>query len=775
VRILAAAVALIVSCAAPAQAGQAQHAFEGRPLADALRALQRRGLQIVFSSEIVTPAMRVVAEPRAASARQQLDELLAPHGLEAEAGPGRVIQVVRAKPAAASPSARDLAEARTIGRGKAADRNDPASSEGARTPHRYTDRVTVTGSRTDRVDPGVASEVSLDTRALQSMSSVLQDDPLQAVHALPGVAATDDFRSEFSVRGSPHRQVGMVIDGVATTWLQHMVYGRTDAGSLSMFGSYSVERATLQAGAYPQRYDDRLGAQLDITLREGSRDGRQIRGSVGGTSAAFVAEGPLGRERRGSWIVSARNSYRAWPLRQATPDDVGFAFADAHAKLVYDFSPTQQFTVTAVGGRSTLDTVDEPLLGPLASGTTEAALLTMGWRTTLGSRTAIRQRASVIAQDFVNTRPTGQSAGRRSNRAFAYRGELLRTLFGGTFEAGGEVRQLQGVRHVLADGPAFPSDDFGATWSTRSAYLHVVRAIGRGVSIAGGLRAAGSTLVHENAAAPWILAEWSFEPGWTLNASAGVSEQFPELDAVRSMSGSPALEPEHATHVDVGIGRRLGHGFRWQATVFNRVERDVLRAPNFSPRLMSSVMPGPSDAGRYQNALQGASRGVELLVERTAAGRLSGWVSYAYGKTRQTDIITGEAFWGDFDQRHAINAAGVFSLSDRTSLSLLFRGSSNTPVPGYLAARDGALFVGERLNDVRLPRYARLDVRAQRAFASPGGRMTLFAEMLNVLNRTNLAASSGLIDRFTGEATGFSRSLMTRRASVGAEIRFGER
>lgn len=68
---------------------------------------------------------------------------------------------------------------------------------------------------------------------------------------------------------SPYRHVGMVIDGVATPWLKHTVYGRSDAGSLSMFRSDSIERATLQAGAYPQRYDDRLGAQLDITLREG--------------------------------------------------------------------------------------------------------------------------------------------------------------------------------------------------------------------------------------------------------------------------------------------------------------------------------------------------------------------------------------------------------------------------------------------------------------------------------------------------------------------------
>src|SRR6267142_1810406 len=141
-------------------------------------------------------------------------------------------------------------------------------------------------------------------------------------------------------------------------WMQHSVYGRRDAGSLSMFGSAIVDRAVLQAGAYPRRYDDMLGAQLQLTLREGSRTSKHFSGSAGGMSAAFVGDGPIGADARGSWIVSVRNSYRSWPAKRLTENDAGFAFADAHAKLVYDITPKQQFDVTVLGGRSTLDAVD---------------------------------------------------------------------------------------------------------------------------------------------------------------------------------------------------------------------------------------------------------------------------------------------------------------------------------------------------------------------------------------------------------------------------------
>ena len=94
---------------------------------------------------------------------------------------------------------------------------------------------------------------SVDGSGLQSATSVLQGGGLEAAHAMPGVAAVDDFRTDFSVRGSPYRQIGIVVDGVATHWLQHSVSGRDDAGSVSMFGSDILERATLETGAYPRR------------------------------------------------------------------------------------------------------------------------------------------------------------------------------------------------------------------------------------------------------------------------------------------------------------------------------------------------------------------------------------------------------------------------------------------------------------------------------------------------------------------------------------------
>src|SRR5262245_18853986 len=78
-------VALVLSAYAPPTAAQpaALARYAGRPLIDVLQELQSQRLNIVFSSELVTPDMRVTTEPKSTTARKILDELLRQHGLEA--------------------------------------------------------------------------------------------------------------------------------------------------------------------------------------------------------------------------------------------------------------------------------------------------------------------------------------------------------------------------------------------------------------------------------------------------------------------------------------------------------------------------------------------------------------------------------------------------------------------------------------------------------------------------------------------------------------------
>ena len=86
---------------------------------------------------------------------------------------------------------------------------------------------------------------------------------------------------------------------------------------------------------------------------------------------------------------------------------------------------------------------------------------------------------------------------------------------------------------------------------------------------------------------------------------------------------------------------------------------------------------------------------------------------------------------------------------------------------------DQPLFYGlstER-NALRLPAYSRLDVRADRAFNWSGRRLTVFVDVANILNRTNLRNASYSIDR-AGRVFETTESTMPIVPSGGLVIEF---
>jgi hypothetical protein len=826
---------LASAAARPASVEERQTRYEGRPLADVLRDMQRDGLRVVFSSELVRPEMRVSSEPKSKDARGRLDELLRPFGLGTQPGQNGTILVVRRSPVngAAARTSPVAAPTGTV-RGVVVDVASGAPLEGVvvqllgstltvRTDAKgafalegvaagrqtlyvslvgyalvrpavevkpgesteirvaltggtgtYNESLTVRADRDRGMDVTVPSEQRLGNAEIQNLRGVLADDPVRAVQSLPGVTASDDYRSEFSVRAADFQHTGVSIDGIAVPWPVHAVRGRDDTGSIAIINSDVLDHVTLSSAAYPQRAGSATGAWIDFGIRDGARSGFGLHGAVSATSASAVLEGPIAGGR-GSWIASIRRSYLDWLLRALDFDEnTAFSFLDHQSKVVLGLSDHHQLEVSAVAGRSGLDETEiDPGPNSIAKGDSHTAVVTAGVRSAWGN-VALRQRVAFMSQGFHNTGDFGQVLGDGSWEGVGYQAELWfqpgRRV---AVEAGGDVRHERETRVVREFGQTLPGileprlvDQFsGSSWRS-SGYLHMLWTPSSQLAITPGVRVAHWTLSGETLASPWMQARWCF--GYSaLRAGAGVYQQFPLFEHVLGESGAPDLTRERAVHVDVAFERQLSDGLRWQATLYNRNERGMIRLENSEPTLS-----GTFGAPFYGNALNGSSRGVEFMIARSNLNGLSGWISYAYGHAKYDDTITGESFWGDFDQRHALTVYGQYRLSGRTNLSLKFRGGSNTPLPGYFVERDGALYLGDSRNDVRLPTYARLDLRADRTFHFTKRRLTLFVEVLNVLNRENLGPSDGFVRTRTNEAVGYVERLFPVLPAAGFLIEF---
>ncbi len=256
----------------------------------------------------------------------------------------------------------------------------------------YTERVTVSGSLRRESD-SVPGGTSLYGRELETLRGAVLDDPLRAIQSLPSATATDDFYSEFAVRGNPFRYVGLVVDGVPTRYLMHAANITSDGGSIAMINSETLGSVSLLPGSYPQRTGRQLGAEVDLATREGSRDEFRGRAGLSGTSATGLGEGPIANGK-GSWLASVRRSYLNYLINRIDPD-TGFAFGflDAQGKVVYDFSPRHQVSITALLGRAVFEEGDPDLgVNEIRTGISRAWLSSLSWRYLPSPRWAITQR-----------------------------------------------------------------------------------------------------------------------------------------------------------------------------------------------------------------------------------------------------------------------------------------------------------------------------------------------------------------------------------------------
>jgi hypothetical protein len=112
------------------------------------------------------------------------------------------------------------------------------------------------------------------------------------------------------------------------------------------------------------------------------------------------------------------------------------------------------------------------------------------------------------------------------------------------------------------------------------------------------------------------------------------------------------------------------------------------------------------------------------------------------------------------------------AVEEGASASAKFRMGSNFPVPGYYTREGDVYLVSDRCNALRLPWYARLDLRANQTFSSSRKRLTVFAEVLNVLNRENVRFNPPRVSTATGQVTRLYDSLVPVVPSAGILLEF---
>jgi hypothetical protein len=647
-----------------------------------------------------------------------------------------------------------------------------------------TEQVTITPDPYENTRTSTTFEQTLNKRELQALSSILLGDPIRSAQALPGAASNDDFRSEFSVRGAAFDRVGVWFDGVLTDNFVHTVAGGyPDTGSLSVINSDVVNSVSLMSDGFPANFGNRTAAVLDIDSRDGNRvkpSGR-IAAALSGISG--MIDGPFSNAK-GSYLVAARKSYVGYLVRRIN-DENQFAnnppilnFADIQAKVLYDISKRNQIGFSVIFGDFDYDrNRDRDLLfeNAVFRGKSRNLLINSHWSFTPNPKVFWQTRFFALKTNFQNVNRDELILNDGDRSQFGVRSDVsFEVPHSNRIEAGLYVRSLHvnslSQRFAFSNVP-FDFGSFDQRGVEQAYYVQDTWSSERvGVQVTGGLRLEHSEVTSQTLSSPRASLTWSINEHWRLHGAAGRYYQFPDFEQVFGRLGGRTLGAERATNFGGGVEWLFGDRLRLTAEVYDREEANLFFSLS-EPRLVGNVVSFAEFP--FRNSLDGHARGFEVTLQRRSANRLAGWISYSYLQTKLTDSQTGLSFASDNDQRHIFNAYASYRFTDTWNLSSVFRYGSGPPIPGFFRQVNGTYFLSDQRNQVRIPDYARLDVRVSKAFLFKRWKLTATGEVLNLLNRNNLRyAGFDGFDFSTGRVFGHLDRVLPILPSAGVVIEF---
>jgi outer membrane receptor for ferrienterochelin and colicin len=608
--------------------------------------------------------------------------------------------------------------------------------------------VQVTAPVFEEIEKTAPSQIALTSSEIKNLAGVLIDDPMRSVQTLPGVATGDDFNSSYSVRGGGFENNGILVDGVLTHSLAHTLQGTPEpTGSIMIMNGDLVESMALYSGAFSAKYGDRTASFLDIMTREGSRDRAHIRVAVSGSNAAGVAEGPLDAKKKGAWIVSARKSYADYLIHRLGVDsDLGLGFGDIQGKVNYSLNSRHNLGASFIWGRSTLSRQNPQNRGitSIIEGINNAGVANFSWDWILGPKLYWESRVYLIRETFTNRNKEDSVLDQGHYNESAARGDLswqatARHRFEFGFLSRYTTSNVLDRRYNYSTHQFVDFDDARGRYWQNAVYGQDKWIILKDrLTAIMGARMDSTGLTGQTVAHPRASLEWRWGRSNKMDAGWGIFSQFPEVVPVQGRNGDPDLRAEVARTALVGYERLLGDKARFRIELFAREESNLQRNLNSLFRLVNGKVTAPDINFRYDNALRGHARGFEVYVQRRSANRLTGWISYTYTNSQRRDLVTGEVYSSDCDQRHTINIYGSYRFSESWNMSLKTRLGSGFPYPGYFEKRGEDFYLTTVRNNVRLPFYSRVDLRVNKGFYLKRSKLSLFVEVLNVSNRKNL-------------------------------------
>lgn len=638
-----------------------------------------------------------------------------------------------------------------------------------------------------RITP-VAAKLGLSREQIKNLPALGgEPDLMKALSIFPGVSNSSEGSAQILVRGGDNGQNLLLWEGIPLYNPNHL------GGFVSAFHPDALESANLYKGGFPAEYGGRLASVLDLTARQGNKDSIEGNFRIGTLSSGLALNGPLLKDKRLRFSLSARAAYPGlltlplYPFfKGGTLENIfSYGFYDTQAELSYQLNSKHLLGLSFYHHQDKFDQRDQMVWGFPEWGSERLQnFLQLGWgNTALGLKHHWQAQEQLSWSNKLSYSTYRYGILHRSvHRHMGYANSTRNRIH--SDEKLQSSYSLQNI-HWRSQGKWSPNaysqwqfgleaqyEQFGPyqaleqRWEDES--LHSERTVEEGyryqlpqiaLFVAGqqqlgplevqyGLRysTAWASGQRYQLLEPRLALLWSASQRLKLRATTTRMGQYSHL-----LSSNPLGFPNDTwVPVTESVGPQQAWqyslGAVWQKEKHWRVELEGYY--KHSSGLLDYQ--SPTDGllfganGNWEDRLarngRGESKGVELLIEKQQ-GAFTSSLAYtlAWANRRFPSIQDGQAFPFLFDRRHQLTWTGNWKINEHWRFSFLWNYQSGQAIHLPIGRVPGEnYFVYGARNNARMPDFHRLDIGLQHEKQTKRGNRRYWRfDITNVYNRQN--------------------------------------
>lgn len=589
--------------------------------------------------------------------------------------------------------------------------------------------VTVTAEQTNRISGLLSGDISLNPASLHTLPSLAGDvDLLKILELTPSVRTSGDGNSNIYIRGGDAGQNLILYNGIPCYTPGHAL------GVFPLFNSHHISSLQLIKNGVHSAYGNHLSAVIDVESKSTIPRKFNATGNVGLLASQLTLSIPITKK----WGVyaSGRVSYISLflePLIRSLSSndstDMSYDYWDTNLTLIGQLNRKNKLQIDVLMGQDKVKLDDEEsLIDGFLKWRNRAVSAQLNTRLT--NNTVFNQTLYGTFYENKLFTEQGQMYIDLNSRItnWGYRNKITRyrdrmSVSGGLNYERPEVKPHR-LRMVNLDVPSSPLREQEQSAHSLSLFASTEGYITDRLQYMAGLRynwfwtqlntTKQKQLYHNmdvRLQLQYQLTHSTYIKGAYSHNNQYINKLSPSSIGLPTdfwVLSNPAIRPQLGNNYSLGTYTSFdGGNYEVSLEAYYRnmnglTEFDYNFTENDDTSYLEKIKFGKGDA-----------YGVELMLKKNF-GKLTGWFSYAWGKTnRRFDEIDGGAkFPARFDRRHDVSLFLNYEFSKKWNLSLnqvFATGNTYTQPTSWYVINDMPVKEYTKYNNARLPNYIRTD------------------------------------------------------------------